>query len=207
MKGKLIVFEGIDGTGKSTHLEMTYQWLRSIGYIPIVTKHPGGTQLGTVIRNKLLPVAPMSDKSKLLLLAADLANNTHLTLKPWLDMGYIILCDRYIDSMYAYQGYGQGFKKSFIDSIIDFATDGLQADLTILLDVELTTAISRIKQKDAIELSGKDFYERVISGYENQLVVNKNMVKLNANKSKMDLHQDVKILIADRIDKWDVKKL
>lgn len=171
MQGKLIVFEGVEGCGKTTQMQLCSQWLESLGVSVVLTREPGGTELGKDLRRLLLEKSedkPVSEVTELLLYAADRAQHIEQELKPNLAQGKYILCDRYIDSTIAYQGYGRGLNMSLIQQLNDIATGGLQSDLTIWLDVNVEVGLARKRGQtklDRIEQEAIDFHYRVQQGY------------------------------------------
>jgi dTMP kinase len=174
--GKLIVFEGVEGSGKTTHLATTYQWLRDSHWSKqrpvLATRQPGGTALGVAIRQLLLEEEedyPLHDRAELLLYAADRAQHLEEIVKPQLDVGGIVLCDRYTDSTIAYQGYGRGLDRVLIENINFLATNGLESDLTLWLDVDVTVGLERARQRgkiDRMEKTELAFHRRVQQGYQ-----------------------------------------
>lgn len=164
--GKLIVFEGIDGAGKTTQIKLLAEWLNQILISPKVamTQQPGGTLLGNRIREILLnPDLDICDRAELLLFAADRAEHCK-HIRKWLNDGVIVICDRFTASTVAYQGYGMGIDLKIIKQINQIATDGLTPDLTIFLELDVETALSRMSNNDRIEQRGLDFYKRVHDG-------------------------------------------
>ncbi|MFM6181922.1 MAG: dTMP kinase, partial [Dolichospermum sp.] len=120
MIGKLIVFEGVEGCGKTTQMHLCSQWLESLNISVVLTREPGGTELGKDLRELLLSKSankPISEITELLLYAADRAQHIEEELKPNLAMGKYILCDRFTDSTIAYQGYGRGLDMSLINNL------------------------------------------------------------------------------------------
>lgn len=170
--GKLIVFEGVEGCGKTTQIQRTFQWLQT-NYphqSVVVTRQPGGTDLGNSIRRLLLDLQekPISNLAELLLFAADRAQHVEQVLKTSLDNGSIVLCDRYTDSTIAYQGYGRGLDLNLIDQLNAIATAGLKSDLTIWLDVDVDVSLARTTHRqavDRIETENFAFHRRVQTGY------------------------------------------
>lgn len=170
--GKLIVFEGVEGCGKTTQIQAASIWLQTT--FPdkrvVVTREPGGTHLGTRVRRLLLEYstdAPTSNSAELLLFAADRAQHVEEVLLPELKGGSIILCDRYTDSTVAYQGYGRGLDKELIHQLNAIATGGLKSDLTIWLDVDVEVSLARKSElvADRIESNAIAFHRRVQMGY------------------------------------------
>jgi len=175
-RGRFIVLEGIDGCGKTTQIEALRQWLPISGLLPpggrvIVSREPGGTALGKALRELLLH--PLGEAAtvpcaELLLYAADRAQHVETILRPALDAGDWVLCDRFTGSTAAYQGYGRGLPLALIDTLESLATGALQADLTLWLDVSLAESCRRSSDQlaDRIEGQGVAFLGRVSDGFE-----------------------------------------
>jgi dTMP kinase len=175
MKGNFIVFEGVEGSGKTTHIAHAYQWLRHSHQqkIPVITtRQPGGTGLGIAIRQLLLEEEtdyPLDDRAELLLYAADRAQHLAEIVQPQLEVGGLVLCDRYTDSTIAYQGYGRGLDLKLIEQINNLATAGLESNLTIWLDVDVEIGLQRARQRGKIDRMEKNeivFHQRVQQGYQ-----------------------------------------
>ncbi|MBE9013100.1 dTMP kinase [Pseudanabaenaceae cyanobacterium LEGE 13415] len=201
MDGRLIVFEGIEGCGKSTQLERSRQWLVTQGAEVIPTREPGGTSLGGEIRKLLLHTdeEPIYDRTELLLYAADRAQHVEQFLRPHLERGALILCDRYTDSTIAYQGYGRGLDLALIDQLNQVATGGLQSDLTIWLDIDVEVGFERMKQRgkrDRIEQASIDFHQRVRMGFAKLAEENPNrIVRIDGSGSELHVAEQVKAAI------------
>ena len=174
-RGRFVVLEGVDGCGKTTQLEALRQWLPSSGLMApgarlVVSREPGGTALGQALRELLLHppqgVQPLS-RAELLLYAADRAQHVEALLVPALEAGDWVLCDRFTGSTAAYQGYGRGLPLALIDTLETLATGGLQADLTLWLDVPLAESHRRRggRAADRIEAAGEAFLARVADGF------------------------------------------
>jgi len=174
-RGRFIVLEGIDGCGKTTQLEVLREWLPGSGLIPpgagvVVSREPGGTALGQALRELLLhtpeEAAPVP-RAELLLYAADRAQHVEIVLRPALERGDWVLCDRFTGSTAAYQGYGRGWPVTLLDTLESLATGGLQADLTLWLDVPLTESCRRRggQLADRLEGEGEAFMSRVADGF------------------------------------------
>lgn len=169
--GKFIVFEGVEGCGKSTQVNRIAAWLKQWWPCPVVTTfEPGGTELGRSLRQILLtdrePIAPHAE---LMLYAADRAQHIETLIKPKLAAGAIVLCDRYTDSTIAYQGYGRGLSLEFIAEINQLATGGLTSDLTLWLDLDVEAGLARVKKRctpDRIERCRIEFHRRIEAGYQ-----------------------------------------
>lgn len=175
MNGKFIIFEGVEGCGKTTQLQRTAEWLwahRSPDAPPvIVTREPGGTQMGETLRQLLLdvrPREPLQERAELLLYAADRTQHVEQVVKPHLAKGAIVLCDRFTDSTIAYQGYGRGLSLELIVQINYIATDGLNGDLTVWLDVPPEVGLARAQTRgntNRMEEENLAFHRRVQQGY------------------------------------------
>ncbi len=157
-----ISFEGGEGSGKSTHIRLLAQALQQKGHELIVTREPGGTSIGTVIRNILLTreLPPIDSKAELLLYAADRAQHVSELISRALKTNKIVLCDRYTDATIAYQGYGRKLDLSLIEQLNAVATGGLQPDLTLLLDCPAEVGLRRSQARLQKERSSEDRFER-----------------------------------------------
>lgn len=209
MDGKLIVFEGIEGCGKTTQLERSRHWLTTIGQADVIpTREPGGTPLGGGIRQLLLHTdkEPIHDRTELLLYAADRAQHVEQFLRPNLERGALILCDRYTDSTIAYQGYGRGLDLHLIDQLNQVATGGLQSDLTIWLDIEVELGFERMKQRgkrDRIEQASIEFHQRVRLGFAKLAEENRDrIVRIDGSGSESRVAEQVKAAISQALTRW-----
>jgi dTMP kinase len=140
-----ITFEGPEGSGKSTQIELVADYLRQLGYQVCCTREPGGTSIGNQIRNVLHDVdnTEMTARAEILLYSASRAQLVEQMILPHLAQGGIVLCDRYADSTYAYQGYGRQLDFDTLRVITDFATQRLKPDLTIYLDLDVEEGLQR----------------------------------------------------------------
>lgn len=166
-RGFFIVFEGGEGAGKSTQVRLLTEWLRSRGLTVAVTREPGATNVGAQVRALLLdPANRVSRRAEALLYAADRADHVEHVIRPALERGEVVISDRYIDSSLAYQGAGRDLTIDDIARISQWATNGLVADLTVLLDVPPDTGLGRAgAQPDRIESEPAEFHERVRNGF------------------------------------------
>lgn len=166
-RGFFIVFEGIDGAGKTTQVELLAGALAGRGYRPEVARDPGGTALGEGLRNLLLHGgSPIDPGAEVLIYAAARAQLVAERILPALDRGGVVICDRFADSTLAYQGYGRGIDRAFLGPVNARACRGLVPGLTVVLDVDPSRAAARIKRPpDRMEREGREFLQRVRQGY------------------------------------------
>lgn len=207
MAGQLIVFEGIEGAGKTTQLQRAATWLRSQLTVPVLTsREPGGTLLGQQLRSLLLDVRQQDEiapRSELLLYAADRAQHVEQYLKPNLAQGAIILCDRYTDSTLAYQGYGRQLDLELIQHLNAIASGGLTPDLTFWLDLDPEIGLQRITQRGApnrLEQEALDFHQRVRAGYMALAQAHpQRIIRLDANAAADDLEREITAILQTRL--------
>lgn len=175
MIGKFITFEGPEGSGKSTHIKLLKAFLEARGIEVVMTREPGGTPLGEEIRKILQhdhSEAPVPHAEVLLFLASR-AQHVERLIRPALAQGKWVLCDRFDDSTFAYQGYGRGFSMDGLRAVNAFAVSGLRPDLTVLLDVAPQTSRERLAARqattatapDRIEREAAAFHEKVRNGF------------------------------------------
>ena len=169
-RGKFITVEGGEGAGKSTNLEYIRDYLTAAGVSLLSTREPGGTALGEAIRDLLLSheYAGMAADSELLLMFAARAEHLSQLIEPALARGEWVLCDRFTDATYAYQGYGRNMGGEHIAVLEQLVQGELRPDLTILLDIDVTTGLGRANNRsdpDRFEVEQQAFFERVRQGY------------------------------------------
>ena len=206
MNGKLIVFEGVEGCGKTTQIQLCSQWLESLNISVVLTREPGGTELGKDLRRLLLeksPNKPVGEVTELLLYAADRAQHIEEELKPNLATGKYILCDRYTDSTIAYQGYGRGLNMSIINQLNQISTGGLESDLTIWLDVDVEVGLSRKRGQatlDRIEQETIAFHRRVQQGYT-ELAVSypSRIMRVDGSSSQDIVQKSIQEILQNRL--------
>ncbi|ASE37443.1 dTMP kinase [Staphylococcus pettenkoferi] len=185
---KFITFEGPEGSGKTTVMREITQRLESEGWEVVVTREPGGVKTGEDIRKILLEGEAIDDRSEALLFAA--SRREHLVNKvlPALREGKVVLCDRYIDSSLAYQGYARGIGVEEVRSINEFAINGLYPNLTLYLDIRASVGIQRIndnqRTQNRLDREKLDFHEKVVEGYR-QIIHNEpnRFAVINAEQS------------------------
>lgn len=205
MSGKLIVFEGVEGCGKTTQLQQVQLWLDGYGQNAIATREPGGTNLGLDLRKILLNnTTAIDDTAELLLYTADRAQHVAEVIKPQLAQGAMILCDRYVDSTIAYQGYGRSLSHSLITQLNYIATGGLESDLTIWLDIDVELSLARKGKEfgndfDRIEQENLAFHRRVQQGYTELATANPNrIVRVDASLSKVEVQAQIQAILRQR---------
>lgn len=166
-KGLFITFEGIDGCGKSTQLELVDKYLSQKKYKTIKTLEPGGSDIGKNLRQILLHHNGfVDDNCELFMYLADRSQHVETIVRQNVAKGAIVLCDRHIDSTVAYQGYGRCGDIEKIDLLNDIATKGRKPDITFLFDVDIEIGQSRVgKEKDRLEKENFEFHKRVKEGY------------------------------------------
>lgn len=219
MQGKLIVFEGIEGCGKTTQLERSRQWLLKSGWLAtlqtkgrikdlVITREPGGTELGAGIRQLLLSPTKeaIQDRAELLLYAADRAQHVEGFLRPYLAEGVMILCDRYTDSTIAYQGFGRGLDQGLIDQLNQVATGGLKSDLTIWLDLAVEEGLARMQQRgkrDRIEQADLEFHQRVKQGFVHLAETDpERFVRVDALGTELEVAERIESVLSRTLRHW-----
>ena len=187
MKGLFITFEGIDGCGKSTQTALCKVWLEELGREVLLVREPGGTRIGEKIRELLLDkqngaMAPMTE---LFLFEAARAQIVEETIKPALAEGKAVICDRFFDSSFAYQGCARGLGAEMVSRLNKDATGGLAPDITFFLDITVDQAIMRREgrggEKDRIESAGDAFQEKVRQGFIRAASEDKRIVTIDAS--------------------------
>lgn len=195
-KGLFITVEGTDGSGKTTQFRLIRDYLREKGFDIVAVRDPGGTEIGEKIRGIILDPenTEMEDRTELLLYTASRAQLVAQIIRPALDEGKVVVCDRFIDSNVAYQGYGRGQSPQFIFEINNTVTDSLCPDLTFFFDIDPKIAITRLQNAaDRLEKENIDFHKRVYEGYCKIASENPERVKrINCMKSIEEVFENVK---------------
>jgi dTMP kinase len=171
VSGRFITFEGIDGAGKSTHVDAVAARLRDGGATVVCTREPGGTPLAEQLRQLVLH-APMDSITEALLVFAARRDHIREIIAPALTAGHTVLCDRFTDATFAYQGGGAGVSLPMLDQLEQWVQDGLQPDLTIWFDLPAQLASQRraqVREADRFEQQDLAFFERVRNGYAARL--------------------------------------
>lgn len=199
----LITFEGIDGSGKSTQILLLREYLVKNGHRVVTLREPGGTELSEHIRNVLLnKKLEVSDISELLLFQAARADLVHTIVKPSLESGRIVLSDRYFDSTTAYQGYGRGIDKKVVEKSNQIGSLGVIPNITFYLKIKRSVGLGREvdKVRDRVELSGDEFYERVIAGYDELASKEDRFVTIDGSKDVKAIHNKI-VKIVEKVIK------
>ncbi len=202
---KFIVFEGPDGSGKSTQLELLAQYLREeLGKKVVTTREPGGTPISQQIREILLNPdnEAMKDKTEILLYAASRAQHIEQLIMPSLLNNKYVLCDRFVDSSIAYQGYGRQRDIDVIKKVNQMATSGVEPDFSVYIMVPPEIAIERIAQKrslDRLEKTEISFHQRVYQGYLELLKEGQRKYYIDGSNDIETVHDDVKKLVKKRL--------
>lgn len=193
-KGLFITFEGADGCGKTTQLMKLAKYLTERNFQVVITREPGAKGLGEKLREILLNYdGEVSSQAEAFLFLADRAQHMDVIVKPAVNAGKIVLCDRHTDSSVAYQGYGRGLDIQRINMLNDIATSGRKPDLTFVFDVDVKTSMARVgKEKDRMESAGMEFFNRVRNGYLKIAEKEPRRVKvIDATRSIDDIHKNV----------------
>ena len=205
MAGSLITFEGIDGSGKSTQIQMLEHEFNKLGVEYKTFREPGGTELSEKIRAILLDKENIEliSTAESLLFAAARAQLTAEQIKPAIEKGEFVICDRFTDSTIAYQGYGRGLDIQQLEEINYIATDGLTPDITFILDINPEAAAVRMEAEasDRMEETGVDFFRRIRGGYRQIKDQNPNRYRLiNGEQSPENVFNEIKEIIVKQFE-------
>ena len=204
MKGTFITFEGCEGAGKSTQIRLLSQYLAERGKECVVTREPGGSAISEAISAVILDGknTAMTDECEALLYAAARAQHLSDTVLPALEAGKTVLCDRYIFSSFAYQGYGRGLDMDFLRAVNSFALQGHMPDITLFLDIPPRSAFERkhgADQNDRIEQAGEAFHARVYQGYLRLAEEYPGqIVRVDCSGTKFETNEKIRALLAGR---------
>lgn len=189
----LITFEGVEGAGKTTQIALLRTNLEARGHRVSVAREPGGEPVAEAIRGVLLDACnPVTPSAELLLFMASRAQMAGRVLRPLLESGEVVLCDRFTDSSVVYQGYGRELDIDLIRSLNAFATGGIVADCTLVLDLPVQSGLSRQTNRNRMEEESLAFHERVRAGYLAEARRDPARIKLiDAARSVESVHEDV----------------
>jgi len=209
MAGLFITVEGSEGAGKTTNLEFIRQRLSAAGKEPLLTREPGGTALGEQVRELLLGHKHdgMADDTELLLMFAARAEHLAKVIRPALDAGRVVLCDRFTDATYAYQGGGRGLPEGRIAALEDWVQGALRPDCVIVLDVPVDVGMARAGQRsapDRFEREKLDFFERVRAAYLARAAAAPQRYRVvNAGQDLKDVQRDLGRVVDELIGSHD----
>lgn len=197
-RGLFITFEGIDGCGKTTQINLLKEYLENKSYEVITTLEPGGSDIGKKLRQILLHHDGfVSPRAEMFMYLADRAQHIDTVIKNNVEKNKIVLCDRHIDSTVAYQGYGRGEDIEEINFLNNIATANYKPNLTFVFDIDIETAQQRVgKVKDRLESEGLEFHKKVKEGYFELAKKYPNRIKIiNSNKTIEEVFEQVKKII------------
>ncbi|MBN1459950.1 MAG: dTMP kinase [Armatimonadetes bacterium] len=191
--GLFITIEGIDGSGKTTQAELLVARLRSEGYTVCQTREPGGSPVGEELRALVLsPAHAITPEAELFLYLADRALHVSRVVRPALEAGELVVCERHADSTLAYQGFGRGLDVAFLRQLNQMATGGLQPDLTVVLDLDARDARLDGARLDRLESEGQEFLARVAAGFRELTEGEPERMKLiDASRDIQVVHEDI----------------
>lgn len=189
-----VTFEGVDGSGKSTQAKLLVEWLEAEGHDAILTREPGGTPVGEAVRNLLLHGEEMTPWTEAALFAAARSEHVARTIRPALEAGRIVVCDRYLDSSVAYQGIARGLGEEYVRELSLTVTGRLLPDLTFLLLVDVDAARARVQAKpDRIEREDGGFMGRVDDAYRSLAAAEPDrIVPLDGTRGPDDLQDAIR---------------
>jgi len=209
MAGFFLTFEGVEGGGKTTQVTLLAEALRAQGRDVLITREPGGTAVGQVLRRILLEpsATPLSSEAELLLMLADRAQHVHEVILPGLRANKVVISDRFLDSTIAYQGHGRGIRLDLLTTLNAFACGACIPALTLILDVPVTAGLQRankrrgiVEKTDTFEAEAVDFHERVRAGF--LAVANaqpERVCLINADRSVEVIHQEILAIVQERM--------
>lgn len=195
--GKFIVFEGIDGSGKTTQIDLVAKIFRERGRQVVCTREPGGTRIGDRLRKLLLDPAnnDLTPRTEAFLYAADRSQHVTEVILPALEAGQIVICDRYLYSTIAYQGWGRGIDTGFLTGLNGLASGWLVPDRVILLDIDVDTGLARAlgeRSPDRLEIEKNMFFQRVRQGYLEQAKLHPEIFRvIQAGEDKQEVNRRV----------------
>ena len=196
MRGKFITFEGIEGCGKSTQARKLHQFFLSQKIDAILTREPGGTETGQRIREILLDenLPKLNAKTELFLHFASRIENIENLIKPAITNGKIVICDRFVDSSYVYQGDGLGLDYSMIDDVRKNSIGDLKPDITFLIDLPVETAFARIhnrSENNRYERLGIDFHQKIRNGFLRLANKNSRIKVINGDRNLDEVFAEI----------------
>ena len=200
-QGRFISFEGIDGAGKSTQIAAIAKWFQSRGSDVVLTREPGGTPLAEELRALVLS-RPMDAVTELLLMFAGRRDHLQTLIRPALAAGKTVLCDRFTDSSFAYQGGGRGLPLSMLEPLAEWVQDGTEPELTFWFDLPPAMAAARragARDADRIEAQQLDFFERARAGFAARAAnAPQRVVRIDASQNRDDVWTQVVVVLEKR---------
>lgn len=200
-RGLFITVEGTDGSGKTTQIGFMNDYFKNAGHEVLLTREPGGTRISEKVRSLILEpdYTEMANITEFLLYSAARAQLVHEVIRPSLEKGMIVVCDRYVDSSFAYQGYGRGLDLKVLENISDFAIGGLLPDITFFFDLDPETALNRrlaSTLSDRIENERLEFHKKVYSGYASLVDKYPERIKrIDADKSADSIRIEIREIL------------
>jgi len=208
-RGTFITFEGIDGAGKTTQIQRLATWLEEQGLRVVCTREPGGTRIGDAVRSVLLNPrhTEMAARTEVLLYAASRAQLVDQIIRPALEEGAVVLCDRFVDASIAYQGAGLGIGEEAVRAVNAFALGNLMPDLTLWFDIDWAQARERLLAArglgslDRIEQRGADFFDRVASAFRALQIAEPGRIRrIDARLDVEAIQQEIKRVVWNHIN-------
>ncbi len=202
--GCFITVEGIEGVGKSTNIQFIQDWLKERGISYVVTREPGGTELGEKLRELLLHGGQVSDDAEMLMMFASRAQHLNEKIKPALKKGQWVICDRFTDSTYAYQGGGRQLNISHIEQLESLVHGDMQPDLTLLLDAPVEVGRARAAKRgafDRIEAEDLAFFNRVRDMFIQRSQAHKRYCVINANQPLGNVQESISVALTQLKEK------
>lgn len=189
-----VTFEGCEGVGKSTQLSLLRDYMKRTGQDAVFVREPGGTEISEQIRAIILDTAngDMTAETEALLYAAARAQLVKTVIRPALDAGKTVICDRYIDSSVAYQGYARGLGREFVEKVNAYALETAMPDVTVFIDLRPSSAFRSVSRNDRLEQENTSFHDKVYEGYIAQSEVsNGRFVMIKPEKERLDTHRKI----------------
>lgn len=205
MQGLFISMEGPDGAGKSTQIELLRRYLADKGYEIVITREPGGTVISEAIRQLILnkEYVEMCSNTELLLYAAARAQLVNEVIRPSLEGGKAVICDRFVESSVVYQGIARGMGIETVYAVNEYALEGLRPQLTFFLDLDAEEGLRRKKKQaelDRMEAAGLEFHQKVTEGYRMLAEREKERImRISATLPQEDIHAKIVLAIEERI--------
>ena len=196
--GLFLCLEGGEGAGKSTQAALLVEWLETLGHPVLLTREPGGTDVGQILRRIVLDndTGELSPRTEALIYAADKAEHVDRVVLPALADGTVVLTDRYVDSTLAYQGAGREIGIAELEAVARWATSDLRPNLTVVLDVDPAVGLSRFEGADRIEAEPLEFHQRVRQHFLDLAAVDPaHYLVVDASRTPGDIHHDIRTAV------------